>query len=77
MAGSLRSLSLITYETEECGELVERVSIEVHTGATGEAQTVFFLARSPDAPSTTMMVSSFNSMELNGNAIVSRDESGR
>lgn len=62
----------VTYETEECRELVEQVSIQAHTGAAREAQTVFFLARSPDAPSTTMMVSSFNSMVLNWKAIVSR-----
>lgn len=67
--------SLVTYETEEGRELVELVSIMARTGAAGEARTVFFLARSPDAPSTTMMVSSFNSMVLNWKAIVSRDES--
>lgn len=67
-----RSLSLVTYQTEECGELGERVSLLRCTlKPQGETRTVFFLARSPDAPSTTMMVSSFNSMVLKRKAIVS------
>lgn len=36
------------------------------------SHTVFFLARSPDAPKTTMMVLSLSSMELQNRELVSR-----
>lgn len=63
LAGASLFVSVATYETEECGEL-DQVSESAYVRGSPRALTVFFFAKSPEAPSTTMTVLSLSSRFL-------------
>lgn len=63
----LRRASRGTHKSEERGELYKKSASETLTQASWQTiLTVFFLARSPEAPRTTMTVLSLSSTELQG-----------
>jgi hypothetical protein len=59
-----RHFARFAYQTEERGVLGETLSARHRAAERDAALTVFFLARSPEAPRTTMTVFSFSSRGL-------------
>ena len=73
MRMGFQSTKKSTYQAEQCGELREQSQFALAGGSRyGIRRTVFFFARSPDAPKTTMTVLSLSSTELRSHTQVSR-----
>jgi hypothetical protein len=56
----------VTYEAEQSWELESQQLVKAQRVPNAKLLTVFFFARSPEAPRTTITVLSFNSMFLVG-----------